>query len=85
MIIEIPENIRRYVEDEKTCPLVKVKNVLWYSITPEEKESLARFLVALNAIPSDVFQTLPDGEKWRISCLWNDAERIYKNSIIRSE
>lgn len=84
MRVTPPENIKKYIEDEKSVPLVKIKNVLWYSITEEEKESLIVFLKALDSIPKSEWNEMPDSEKWDLSCAWNDAERILTNSVIRT-
>lgn len=81
MKIVIPENIKRYIEDEKTVPLVRIKGTLWYSITEEEKASLRVLISELESISSIDWISLPESEKWHISCMLNDAERIYKNCV----
>ena len=83
MKIQPPENVRRYIEDEKCVPLVKIKNTLWYHITATEAAGLSHFISVLDAITPPEWATLTDSEKWELSCAWNDAERILKNSIIR--
>ena len=83
MKIQPAENIREYIENEKTVPLVSVKGVLWYAITPDEKRSLLQFIRELDAIPSNEWQALPESEKLALSCAWCDANRIYNNSILR--
>lgn len=80
-----PENIRKYVEDERTVPLVNIKNVLWYSITEEEKTSLAEFLKAVDSVPEAVWRTWDEAETLALAALSNNASRILKNSVIRSE
>ena len=83
MKIVIPENIKRYIEDEKTVPLVRIKGTLWYSITEAEKASLKKLICDLDAIPNKEFVKLLNSEKWELSCMLNDAERILKNSVTR--
>ena len=83
LIINPLENIQKYIEDEKTVPLVRINNILWYSITEAEKESLIAFLNALDSIPPSEWNELPETEKWDLSCAWNDANRILTNSVIR--
>ena len=83
MSITIPENIRQYIEDETTVPLIDIKGTLWYHITQAEKEALTALMRDLDSVPSDEFNSMPDSEKWRLSCAWNDANRIVRNSVIR--
>ena len=85
MKITPPENIRAYVEDESRVPLVSIKNVLWYSITQEEKESLAEFLNAVDSVPEAVWRAWDEAETLEIAALGNNASRILRNSVIRSE
>jgi hypothetical protein len=80
-----PENIRKYVEDERTVPLVNIKNVLWYSITEEEKASLAEFLKAVDSVPEAVWRTWDEAETLALAALGNNASRILRNSVIRTE
>ena len=83
MEIRIPKIIKKYIKDESTVPLVKIKGVLWYSITEEEKNALVALAAALDAMPGEEWERLTDSEKWEISSVLNDAERIAKNSVIR--
>lgn len=83
MYITIPENIRQYIDDESTVPLIDIKGTLWYHITQTEKEALIAFAKELDSITGDEFNSMPDSEKWRLSCAWNDANRIIRNSVIR--
>lgn len=85
MKITIPENIKNYIADEKTVPLVDIKGTLWYSITDAEKASLQKFVRDLDAIPCEEFAKLSDSEKWDLSWMFNDAERILRNSVIRHD
>lgn len=85
MTIKPAENIRKYIEDEKTVPLVKVKGSTWYSITEAERESLVRFIKELDSVSVTEWEVLTEGEKWAMSCAFNDADRILRNSIIRTE
>lgn len=84
MKITIPNNIKKYIEDQKTVPLVRIKGVLWYSITEGEKASLRMLISELNAISCLDWNSLLESEKWELSCMLNDAERILKNSITRT-
>lgn len=83
MKIEIPNIIRAYIEDETSVPLIDVKGTLWYHITQEEKSALVKLAADLDAIPNEEFERLTDKEKWTLSCAWNDAKRIVRNSVIR--
>lgn len=83
MKIEIPQIIRSYIEDERNVPLIDVKGVYWYHITEDEKNALIKLAADLDAIPNEDFERLSDAEKWRLSCAWNDADRIVRNSVIR--
>lgn len=83
MKIEIPQIIRSYIEDEKNVPLIDIKGTLWYYITEEEKNALVRLAADLDRIPNEEFQRLTDAEKWTLSCAWNDACRIVRNSVIK--
>lgn len=83
MLIQPNENVRGYLLNEASVPLIKHKGSLWYSITQAEKDSLAAVIHALLSIPQNEFEALSDSEKWDLSCMLNDAERIYKNCIIR--
>lgn len=83
MKFEIPQIIRSYIEDEKNVPLIDVKGTLWHHITEEEKNALVRLAADLDRIPTEVFESLTDAEKWRLSCAWNDANRIVRNSVIK--
>lgn len=83
MKIEIPQIIRSYIEDEKSVPLIDIKGTLWYYITEEEKNALVQLAADLERIQSEEFQRLSDAEKWTLSCAWNDADRIVRNSVIK--
>lgn len=83
MEITIPQNIRAYIESERNVPLIDIKGTLWYHITEEEKNALIRLAADLDAIPREEWERLPDGEKWRLSCVWHDANRIVRNSVIK--
>ena len=83
MKIEIPQNIRAYIESERNVPLIDIKGTLWYHITEEEKNALVRLAADLDAIPNEEFERLTDAEKWRLSCAWHDANRIVRNSVIK--
>jgi hypothetical protein len=83
MKIDFPQIIRAYIEDEKNVPLIDIKGTLWYHITEEEKSALIQLAAELDAIPNEEFLSLSDAEKWRLSCAWNDAMRIVRNSVIR--
>ena len=83
MKIEIPQIIRSYIDDEKNVPLVDIRGTLWYYITEAEKNALVQLAADLDAIPNEEFLSLSDAEKWRLSCAWNDAMRIVRNSVIR--
>jgi hypothetical protein len=85
MKIHIPENIRKYVENERTVPLVDIKGTLWYSITEEEKAALVAFVADLDAMPRGEWLSLPEPERWVLACMLNDAERIIRNSVIKEE
>ena len=85
MKIEIPQIIRSYIEDEKNVPLIDVKGTLWYYITEAEKNALVRLAADLDAMPNEEFERLSDAEKWRLSCAWNDANRIVRNSVIKED
>lgn len=85
MNFEIPQIIRAYIENERSVPLIDVKGTYWYHITEEEKKALIRFAADLDEIPTEEFERLSDAEKWRLSCAWNDAKRIVRNSVIREE
>ena len=85
MKIMPPENIRNYVEDERSVPLVNIKGVLWYSITKDEKESIAQFLKAVDSVPESEWRTWPETEVLELAAMGNNASRILKNSIIRTE
>jgi hypothetical protein len=79
-----PENIRSYVEDERSVPLEKIKGVLWYSITQEEKESLVQFLKAVDSVPETEWRTWPEADTLELAAAGNNAQRILKNCIIRN-
>jgi dTDP-glucose pyrophosphorylase len=83
MKFEITQIIRSYIDDEKNVPLIDVKGTYWYHITEEEKNALVRLAADLDQIPNEEFQRLTDAEKWTLSCAWNDANRIVRNSVIR--
>ena len=83
MKIEIPQIIRSYIEDEKNVPLIDIKGTLWYHITEEEKNALVQLAADLDRIPNEEFERLTDVEKWELSCAWNDAGRIVRNSVIK--
>ena len=83
MNFEIPQIIRSYIEDEKNVPLVDVRGTLWYYISEEEKNALIQLAALLDAIPNEEFLNLSDSEKWRLSCAWNDAMRIVRNSVVK--
>lgn len=85
MKITPPENIRKYVEDERSVPLVKIKGVLWYSITKEENESLTKFLKAVDSVPEHEWRSWPEAEILELAAVGNSASRILKNSIISNE
>lgn len=85
MKITPPENIRKYVEDERSVPLVKIKGVLWYSITKEENESLAKFLKAVDSVPENEWRSWSEAEILELAAVGNTANRILKNSIISNE
>lgn len=83
MNFEIPAIIRAYIEDESAVPLVDVRGTYWYHITKEEKNALVQLAADLDKIPREEWESLTDGEKWALSCAWNDATRIVRNSIIK--
>ena len=83
MEIKMPESIRSYIEDERNVPLIDIKGTLWYHITEEEKSALVQLAADLDRIPDEEFQCLTDAEKWKLSCAWNDAKRIVRNSVIK--
>ena len=83
MKIEIPNIIRAYIEDETSVPLIDIKGTLWYHITEEEKSALVKLAADLDKIPNEEFLSLTDAEKWRLSCAWNDAKRIVRNSVLK--
>ena len=85
MKIEIPEIIRGYVEDERTFPLIAHKHSLWYHITAEEKAALVAFVATLDAMPREEWLNLPEPERWQISCMVHDAERIVRQSIVKED
>ena len=83
MKFEFPKIIRSYIEDESAVPLIDIKGTLWYHITEEEKKALIQLAADLDRIPNEEFLSLTDAEKWRLSCAWNDAKRIVRNSVVR--
>lgn len=83
MKFEIPENIRSYLEDESSVPLIPYKRSLWYHITKEEKASLVAFVASLDAMTRAEWEALTEDEKWTVSSWLYDAERIIRNSIIK--
>ena len=83
MNFEIPQITRSYIDDERNVPLIDIKGTYWYHITEAEKNALIRLAADLDAIPNEEFQSLTDAEKWRLSCAWNDAQRIVRNSVIK--
>lgn len=78
-----PEIIREYIENIDSVPLVPFKGTLWYSITDEEKRALMQYRDDLDRIPYETWDALPDGDKWKLSCAWHDADRIIRNSIVK--
>lgn len=85
MKITPPEIIRKYIEDERTVPLIGYKNSTWYYITAAEKAALIQFVADLDALARKEWDSLTDSEKWELSCACNDAERIVRESITREE
>lgn len=85
MKINPPEIIRGYVENEGSVPLVKIKNVLWYSITQEEKDSLTEFLNTVDSVPEAEWRTWSETEILQLAALGNNASRILNNCVIRND
>lgn len=84
MKIELPENIKKYVEDETTVPLIPFKHSLWYSITQEEKDALQALVKAIDSIPENEWRTWDEREIMKWCAIGNNAARIVRNCIIRS-
>lgn len=83
MKITIPENIRKYVEDERTVPLIACNHSLWYHITQEEKDALQALVKAIDSIPEAEWRTWDEREIMKWCAIGNNAARIVRESIIK--
>ena len=82
-MITIPENVKHYLENEKTVPLVEVKGTKWYYISKEEKETLQTFVKEVDKIPEKVWRNWPESEIFKYCGMGNVADRIVRNCITR--
>ena len=82
-MITIPENVKHYLENEKTVPLVEVKGTKWYYISKEEKETLQTFVREVDKIPEKIWRNWPESEILKYCDMGNIADRIVRNCITR--
>ena len=82
-MITIPENVRHYLENEKSVPLVEIKGTKWYYISKEEKETLQTFVKEVDRVPESVWRNWPESEISKYCDMGNIADRIARNCITR--
>lgn len=83
MKFEIPENIRKYVEDESSVPLIAYNRSLWYHITKEEKAALVALVRAIDSVPESEWRKWDEKEIIKWSAIGNNADRIARQSIVK--
>ena len=82
-MIKIPEEIKKYLENEESVPLVEIKGTKWYSITNEEKEILSNFVKEIDNIPEEIWRKYPEKEILKYSYMGNLADRIVRNCVVK--
>lgn len=82
-MLTIPNNIKKYLENEKNVPLVEVKGTRWFYISQKEKDTLKQFVKDLDSIPEKVWRSYPENEILKFSYMGNLADRIVRNCIVR--
>ena len=83
IMIQIPEKVKHYLENEENIPLVEVDRTRWYYISQEEKDILAQFVIDIDKIPEKVWRNYPEDVIWKFSCMGNLADRVVRNCIVR--
>lgn len=81
--IRIPKEIKGYLKDESSVPLVEIKGTKWYSITQKEKELLKKFVADIDSIPEAIWRQWPEDKMLQYSHWGNVADRIVRNCKIR--
>ena len=84
-VIRIPKEIKGYLKDESSVPLVEIKGTKWYSITQREKELLIKFVADIDKIPEAIWRQWPEDKMLQYSHWGNLADRIVRNCVIRDK
>ena len=85
MIIPVPKEIKNYVDNIESVPLIEIKGTKWFLISEEERNILKQFLYDIDAVHENVWKKWSEKEISKNGMRGINADRIIRNCVLKSD
>lgn len=83
MKITVPKEIKNYVNNIDTVPLIEIKGTKWFLITEKELEILRLFLKKVDSIPETIWKKWSEKDISKTGMQGIYADRIIRNCVVK--